>query len=119
MDKPAGLVTLDPGSETQVQSAVGGYDGFMTEIPRQGRNLHASQDLESQITITHPGVIEDLIAQSEKRLEKKLMKRILNLSQNSEQNVTDLYQNLQKKLDINKQNAREATKKLQEQMQRI
>ena len=100
MDKPAGLVTLDPGSETQVQSTVGGYDGFMTEVPRQGRNLHAGQDLESQITITQPGVIEDLIAQSEKRLEKKLMKRILNLSQNSEQNVTDLYQNLQKKLDI-------------------
>lgn len=99
VDKSPGFATIEPISEFQARSTYAG-EGFAPS--RKPRNNPYSYDGESQITITQPGVIEDLIEQSEKRVEQKLMKRLLSLSENSEQNVSELYQNLQKKLDANK-----------------
>ena len=90
IDKATGFVTIDPATEFQARSTLAGEGSFMAPS-RKLKNIPTSHDDESHITITYPGVIEDLIEQSERRLEKKLMKRIQNLSENSEQNVTDLY----------------------------
>ena len=105
LDKTAGFVTLDPTTDIKPSSTTHDVDDGNPEFMggATSKNMQPTiSESESMITITHPGVIEDLIDQSEKRVEKVLMKRLLALSENQQQNVTELYQNLQKKMDSSK-----------------
>lgn len=85
LEKTAGFVTIDPASEMHLKAATHDIDGeavSFPDYPEQGAPKNSLSESESQITITHPGVIEDLIEQSEKRVEKVLMKRLIALSEN-------------------------------------
>lgn len=53
----------------------------------------------SEITITHPGVIEDMFQQ----MEVKVLQQMVKLTKNNEENMTNLYSNLSKKIDSQKE----------------
>lgn len=64
-------------------------------------------------------MIEDLIDKSEKRIEQKLVERIFGLSQSSEKNVTELYENMKKKIDDNGRKSKDNVKKIELDMKKL
>ena len=69
-------------------------------------------DLESNVSTSYKTLIEDLIEKSERRIEKNLIERIFRLSETSEKNVSELYENMNKKMDINFEKSKDNIKKI-------
>lgn len=77
---------------------------YLREKSNEPLKIVGSDDLEeSEISITHPGVIEDLIKKSQEDFRFQVRSQIKDITKNIEYNFEKMYKNMNSKISAQNQ----------------